>query len=110
MDMKTRPTIDATIIHATLRHEDLIPAFLAEYKRLGGRAGNIRAFESAIASNWEPYPHSSGFGIVTPDPGEDLADLFDLLAEFAPEGTYFGSHPGDGSDFGFWTSEIEGEE
>jgi len=32
-------------------------------------------------------------------------DYFPLLDEVAPDGTYFGTHPGDGSDFGFWELE-----
>lgn len=29
-------------------------------------------------------------------------DLWDKMNNVAPEGEYFGSHPGDGSDYGFW--------
>jgi hypothetical protein len=36
-------------------------------------------------------------------------DIFDFMNQIAPEGCYFGSHPGDGSDFGFWEYEEETE-
>lgn len=33
---------------------------------------------------------------------ELLDEFFDFFNELCPEGIYFGSHPSDGADFGFW--------
>ena len=35
----------------------------------------------------------------------DLDALSSLLNDFAPEGYYWGAHPGDGADFGYWRSD-----
>ena len=36
-----------------------------------------------------------------------LESVMAVLETYAPAGHYFGAHPGDGSDFGFWP--IEGD-
>lgn len=36
---------------------------------------------------------------------EHLDALFERMGAAAPDGFYFGAHPGDGADFGFWREE-----
>jgi hypothetical protein len=90
---------DQTVIHGTLRPEDLVETFTDEYERLGGRPHNIKLFRSHLRlPEGEDREDELAY---------DLEDLYGLLNELAPAGTSFGSHPGDGSDFGFWTYEEE---
>jgi hypothetical protein len=79
-----------------MRPADLIPAFSYELRKLRGSlpsdlAVDIRKCERA----WE-----RGDSFEFED--EVLSDLFDALNDYAPIYCYFGSHPGDGADYGFW--------
>ena len=100
-DEKTGVTIyadlDTTVIRATHRSQDLIPAFLEvikdtpEYAQLLNKLPSY-AMEDNDSEWWE---------------SEDAMyflneTLWDVLNKYAPEGYYFGSTEGDGSDFGFW--------
>jgi hypothetical protein len=99
-----------TIIHGTLRPQDLVFAFLSEL-----RCHNVKRAEE-IEKEIYYIDFIQDDGSIDDDhpfwTSEDCAyllneTLFDALDECAPEGFYFGSHPGDGSDFGFWELETE---
>lgn len=97
-----------SISSGTLRTEDLLDAFAYEleyhvqhnaeawcsdegrvardsYMRAIGEAREVEDYDSESAS-------------------EMVSGLCDLLTEFAPAYGYFGSHEGDGADFGYWLS------
>jgi len=73
-----------TISHGTLRPEDLLRAFADELEYLDADGKYAELIAEARA-------------------GDDVvAELEDALNEFAPPYCYFGAHPSDGADFGFW--------
>jgi hypothetical protein len=81
-----------TISHGTLRPEDLIPTFADELARLNPSHPSI---VDARAMDAETDPYAA----------EMVDELIDALNDYAPDYCYFGAHPGDGADFGFWLSE-----
>lgn len=91
-----------SISSGTLREEDLIPAFVDALRDLRG------ALPRAIAQHYASW-HSLVHGSATTRGDADAAalcdELQDALQEYAPDYGYFGAHPGDGADFGFWLSE-----
>jgi hypothetical protein len=103
--------IPGTVIHATLRPQDLIPAFFEMLNTLGDR-DRVQAIRDEFK-----IPDSELIGsdlrIIDDHPWWNSEDasyllnevLFDALNDHAPEGHYFGAHIGDGSDFGFWQFE-----
>lgn len=84
-----------TVIHGTHRHEDLVPAFLAILETVNpeGAAELLAGYEEGLALGDHETPLAT------------LDYLFDALDAIAPVGAWFGAHPGDGADFGFWTDD-----
>jgi hypothetical protein len=88
-----------SVIAATLREQDLIPAFEGVLDTAGVEYERPQSVDKLLLD--QP---------LSDNEQEEVScylneTLIDLLDEIAPEGTYFGSHPGDGSDFGFWEDE-----
>jgi len=102
-DLPNRPTLSrptlpvGTISHGTMQARDLIPAFLDA----------LRACNPDLADKLEDdRPPLAGRY------SEELDDwfheaLWTAMEAHAPEGYYFGSHPGDGCDYGIWPIEAE---
>lgn len=90
-----------SVSHGTLRTEDLLVAFADE-------------LEYQIKRQPRSYKRRDARKLITEarhtNPATEYAlemvyELQDALEEFAPPYCYFGTHPGDGSDFGYWVSE-----
>ena len=97
-----------SVSSGTHRYQDLIPRFLEVLEALdpNGYAGYLDGLEAEnyildVFLNLDDEHEFWYSGAAW----EICSELFDLLEQLAPEGYYFGSHIGDGSDFGFWTLE-----
>lgn len=95
-----------TVSQATMRSADLLPAFLDELaKHDAERAAKIRAEDGHTLAMVDADDRSIN-GVMSPEEhaeaAELVSDLFDALGEHAAPGMYFGAHPGDGSDYGYW--------
>ena len=107
IDEKTQVEIladlNSSLIHGTFRSCDLIPAFLGvientpEYTQIMQTNNyNLKViFDCSADDNDERWKSDDIFYFLN-------EDLFDILNNYAPGGYYFGDHPGNDSDFGFW--------
>ena len=94
-----------SVIHGTHRPQDLIPAFLDLLAIV-----DSASYAGYMVSSFHVIP-----AYAMEDDGSEwwdsmdatnlLENLFNDLDSASPDGYYFGAHPGDGSDFGYW--EIE---
>ncbi len=100
-----------SVSHATMRPQDLIPAFLDCIKEIAPAH-----YEGLMVNPFcEPPSYAMDDDNSPYWDGESCSaflneTLWTILEEHAPEGFYFGSHPGDGSDYGFWEVEEEDDE
>lgn len=83
-----------TVSWGTHRPDDLIPKFMAVLKEYGKEAYDKYVSENPEVVDWKMLDDETKGWVVD--------ELFDLLDGIAPEDCYFGAHPGDGADFGFW--------
>ena len=94
-----------------MRPEDLIPEFSYTLRKLAMDAASHAngADKDHIALCDEADAIENGdkdcFLFDSEDAGYTLDALFDALNEYAPDYGYFGAHPGDGADYGFWLCE-----
>jgi hypothetical protein len=89
-----------SLSHATMRNADLLPVFANALEVLNTTAlavagGNTNAIVDA--RNVTDFDSE--------DATETVIELMEYLDAYAPDGFYFGAHPGDGSDYGFWAVE-----
>jgi hypothetical protein len=92
-----------SISSGTMRPEDLIPAFCSELEYQAKRAGIVPAKRRREHLKLvREIEHSDG---IVDFEDEWLTELFDALEEYAGPYFYFGAHPDDGADYGWWLSE-----
>ena len=96
-----------SISHGTMNNKDVIPTIMSRlFKEDPNKAREI----------WKNNPEllqalcDKESGIDNPwwdseDANYISNELFDVMNDYAPEDHYFGSHPGDGSDYGYWPNE-----
>lgn len=95
-----------TVSHGTLRHADLLESFACEIQNQVQRNADYFQQDDNFRKERDYILGVSLDALASdpdhPDVDEILQDCIDILNQFAAPYQYFGSHEGDGSDFGFW--------
>jgi hypothetical protein len=95
--------LEISVIHGTLRNQDLIPAFLEAVLQLDPDTP-MALIEAMMPEELREAPQDNDDHEwwYTETAYWVLEHLDNKLNDHAPDGYYFGAHYGDGSDFGFW--------
>lgn len=100
-----------TVSAGTMQGRDLVPAFLGVLHEYHPNAywrilGDILA-EFPDYLDWDDENenwHSDNMSYFLNE------DIWDAMQEIVPEGVYFGAHPGDSADYGFWNEDYDDED
>jgi hypothetical protein len=92
MSWKMQDMTNRTLIGGTLNLEHLFPFFRTLLAQLD--PDKVQGYSEDL------------YSVPTEDWVDEVNELMDDLERLAPEGYYFGAHPGDGSDFGFWSTAL----
>jgi len=91
-----------TVIHGSMRTEDLIHIFMATLKVhrhpswLKFYNENIKTIKAIQENDFIPQELDMEANDFL------MEDLFPAMDELSPKNHFFGSHPGNGSDYGYW--------
>lgn len=110
---QVKPASIGSISHATLKTNDLIYAFTQELEwQINRNADYFQSSDDARDERrqlldvlWQAREYDEDKALASGDyeTGDEIVQsLIDALNEFSGPYQYFGSHQGDGSDFGYW--------
>lgn len=97
---------EGTVSHGTHRTPDLLRRLADEYARVLPFNSSELVYDARnSASEIDANPGHPGNEQCGSEIVQELIDALNTVA--GREGLYFGAHPGDGSDFGYWKSDDE---
>lgn len=109
--------VGVSLSYATMKEIDLIDAFapfIEEHNPVGYETikDDVKKAQELLSFDMPVFGQKDNDNVISDSNLDMIAwlvneSLFDLLNEIAPDDCYFGSHPGDGSDYGFWQVEEE---
>ena len=106
---KKQVDFTGSVSEATMRPQDVLPAImdiLSQY-HLDAYTNIATIIEDEFNATYFSLLDNENHSVWESETMSYLIneDAWNAMQEIAPEGHYFGSHPGNGSDYGFWPVE-----
>jgi len=108
--MKTlqKDYVDYSVSTGTMKTEKVLPA-LVTFIKMHSKVCRIEIAYSKVQEKVDQlsYEDDDNYDYNSLNSATEIlfSEVFFILNDIAPKGCYFGSHVGDGSDYGFWKME-----